>query len=462
MTRSLSSALFLLSGALAGALLVGCGDDVGPAGGLCDAAELSDALVAAAPGATVTVGACEVRGSFTVPAGVTLIGASAASHIVALGGPALILTPGSAAPTVSNLHISSSESTGLLAVGPGAVIVSSVRIDASTGVALRLESLTAATLSDLTLTGPVTSEVAASLPSMPDATLTATHGLVILDSAAVSLERVNIRGFARFGALAIGSTLSWVGGGASDTLGVGFMAEGGAVTLRDTEFCRVFSGLRPYPAYGLVFTGGASSTTDGVILCDNEGYGMLQNGGIATHVDLVGTSNREPAVWVQQSTDFALSGAGTMLADNALAGIVVVDSTNVRVSDAQISASSLATRIVDVGGSVRVGDGLHLVVDDPAAVRLTNVTLLNNARAGLLLDFVSGSPAAMDLSSVTVDGTGDALGAIAQDAAGLIPSGSWDTNITRRGATVANDAALAARLDVVGIVGPMFLPPAAM
>lgn len=455
MKRSPSSAPFLLTVALMASSLAACGT------GICDATELSEALAAARPNETVTVGSCDVRGSFTVPSAVTLAGEGPESHLIASGGPALILNGSREGMTVSGLSISSAEASGVLVNG-GPATIRNVRIDASKGVALRIESATYVTLSDVTLTGPVTSEVAASLPPMPDSAVIATHGLVVRESSAVTFERVHISGFARFGALALNSTLTWTGGGASDTLGVGFMAEGGAATLRDTEFCRVFAGLRPYPAYGLVFTGDASSTTERVTLCDNEGYGMLQDGGIASHVDLVGTANREPAVWVQASSDFALSGTGSILADNALAGIVVVDSTNVRISDAQINASSLATRVVDVGGSVRVGDGVHLVVQDASAVRLTNVTLTDNARAGLLVDFLTGNLAAMDLASVTVDGTGTALGAIAQDGSGVLPSGVWDSGITRRGATLANDAALSARLDVVGIVGPMFVPPATM
>ena len=454
---SLSSALLLLAVSLSGALTVGCGGD-----GICDAGELSDALGAASLNDTVTIGECELRGSFTVPAGVTLAGAGTSSRLVASGGPAVILTGGREGAVLRDVAISSAESTAVFAEGGGAVAIYRVRVDASKGIAIRLESVAAASLTDVTLTGPVTAEIAATLPPTPDAAVTATHGLVLVDDAFVVLERVTISGFARFGALAIDSTVTWTGGGASDTLGVGFMAEGGSATLRDTTFCRVFSGLRPTPAYGLVFTAGASADTQGVTLCENEGYGMLQNGGRAAHVDLVGSANREPAVWVQQSDDFALSGAGSMLDDNALAGIVVVQSTNVSIADAQISGSSLATRIPDVGGVVQVGDGVHLVVDDPAAVTLTNVMLLNNVRAGLLLDFRTGTPDAMDLSSVTVEGTGTALGAIAQDGAGLIPSGTWDRNITRSGATIANDAAFAGRLGVVGAVGPMFLPPASM
>ena len=439
------------------AALAGCGET-----GLCNSAELTAALAAAGPGDVISVGSCEVRGSFTVPAGVTLTGEGPTSRLIAEGGPAVRAIPGVQQTTITQLTISSAQATGLLAVGVGGLRVSNVQIDASTGSALRVESLTSATISDVTLTGPVTAELAATLPPTADPALTATHGLVIVASADVNLERVRVSGFARFGVLALQSTVRWVGGGASDTLAVGLMADGGAITLENVEFCRVFSGVRLFPAYGLVFTGGASSTTNGVTLCDNEGYGMLQNGGIASHIDLVGMNNREPAVWIQESDSFALSGTGSMLANNALAGIVVVNSTNVNVADAQISGSTLATRIVGAGGSIRVGDGLHLVVEDPTSVTLTNVTLTDNTRAGLLLDFLVGTPDAMDLSSVTVEGTGTAFGAIAQDAAGIVALGTWDRNIIRRGATIANDASIASRLDVVGAVVPMFLPPPTM
>ncbi|MBW2463664.1 MAG: hypothetical protein JRH11_18580, partial [Deltaproteobacteria bacterium] len=58
--------------------------------------------------------------------------------------------------------------------------------------------------------------------------------------------------------------------------------------------------------------------------------------------------------------------------------------------------------------------------------------------------------------------TGDQLGAIAQGPDGLIDTGAWDTTVTRLGSTAINDEAIADKLSVLGIVGPMFLPPSAM
>lgn len=439
----------------------GCGD-----GENCNSEELRASLASAGPGAVVSIGACEVRGSFEVPGGVTVRGAGASdTRVVAEGGPAFVLRSapaGAPATRLEALAVSSADPAGGVRSDAAAVALSGVRVDVLRGVAVMLEGVTRADLAGVTFTGPVIVEVAGTLSPTAGADVTATHGLVITGGGVASLADVSALGFARFGVLVIGPMFSWARGEVRDTLGVGVMVAGGGGSIADVTVSGVWRGLRPLPAYGIVTTDGAVLDTARVTLRDNEGYGLLQNGGEGAHVDLVGQRNAEPAVWVQGADSFELSGAGSLLTENKLAALVTVMSASTTVRDATFQRSGLATRIVDLGGSVRVGDGLHALVDDVASVRLEGVSLAGNERSGLLVDFLAGTPSSAVIDRVTVEGEGSALGAVLQGPDGAVPTGTWDVGITRRGATVANDAAFSGRLDIVGAIGPMFLPRAAM
>ncbi len=66
------------------------------------------------------------------------------------------------------------------------------------------------------------------------------------------------------------------------------------------------------------------------------------------------------------------------------------------------------------------------------------------------------STATVALSAITVDASGTALGAVAQN--GSVLSG-WDAEIVRLGAAAANDALFTGSLDIAGAVGPPCFPP---
>ncbi|MDH5493381.1 MAG: hypothetical protein OEY14_15610, partial [Myxococcales bacterium] len=122
------------------------------------------------------------------------------------------------------------------------------------------------------------------------------------------------------------------------------------------------------------------------------------------------------------------------------------------------AGTRLGTRLPS-GGAVSVGDGVQIVTSDASAVVLEDLELVDNARAGLLLDLPSDLVDA-SLARIRVQGLGDALGAIAQGPSGPIPGGVWDVEILRVGAPELNDPALAGRLEIAGAVGPMYLPQA--
>ena len=453
----LSSTFLIASGVLV-ASLVGCGNEEP----ICGGAALVDALATAAAGTTVSLSSCAAAtsGALRVPEGVTLRGTGRESTEIDVGTGSLELAPGA---TLAGLAVRGGGDAAILVIGGGTpVAIEDVQVEVTRGVALRVEQADGVVLRNVELSGPVTADNATTVPPMPSATETATHGLLLIDVGEAAqpalLDGVSMHGFARFGALFIDSVVSWTGGGATDNLSVGVMVHGGSLDIEDAQICRTLEGVQPLPAYAAVFDEGARVSSDALEICDNEGYGILQDSAGASHVDLVAANNGEPAVWVQFSDGLALSGSETRITDNELAGLVVVESSDVVVRDAVISGTRLATRIMGTL-EVRVGDGIHALLADSDTLLIEDVSLIDNRRSGALLQVESGVIRDGALSRVSVSGSDDAFGVVAQTATTTIPRGGWDVGVVRGPVTDANDDLFTDRLAVVGIINPMFLPP---
>lgn len=464
--RRVAGSLLAL-GALLGAALTGCdGTDGGTR--ICDAAELTSALATAAPGSTVPVGSCTITGNFTVPAGITLAGpvGSPRTHFVGAGtGPVLTLVSDAAsAAAISDVDVESHGTVGVLAMGAGAPTMGNVSVTASIGVGIRLERTGAARIIGCTVTGPVTADNAGAVPVNPTSDETATHGILLVESHGVWIAGTTVSGFARFGLLAVGSDLAWGsatgrGGSVGASLGTGIMISGGTASIEGVTVTGMLEGVQAIPAYAIVLSGGADVTTTNVVLENGEGFGLLQDSSTSTHTGLSATGNRFAGLWTQRSPSFVLrEGTSSMIAHNGLAGIVSVETDSLEVHGGRIEGTTEQVSTVGETGLRMAADGVHLMEGTGTAV-LDGVTLAGNARVGLLVDVrAEGDLPRVTLTSVTVDASGTALGAIAQSPAGVVASGGWDSGITRQGAAALNDAAITDRLDVLGAVGPMYMP----
>jgi hypothetical protein len=267
---------------------------------------------------------------------------------------------------------------------------------------------------------------------------------------------VSASGFGRFGVLTVDSWVSWQGGSASENLGTSLMVQGGSIALTNVEVCSTWRGLQPF-AYGAVFRDGAFVSSDGLVLCDNEGPGALHDSVSADHRGLVASSNHEAALWVQSGIHFGLDGA--MLTDNGLSGIVAVASTDVSVRSSRIETTRQVTMIDPIVGEIHVGDGMQFVSGSAAGLVVENVTFDRNERVGLLLQLTDGTIPSGTVSGVVVNAEGTAFGALAQTATTTIDPSIWSSGITRQGAALVNDSSFSAPVDVLGAVAPMFFPP---
>lgn len=407
----------------------------------CEAASLGGALAAARPGDIVRVGACRIDGSFEVPAGVTLAGRGRDTSAIATSGnwPAARLVPGVPPTRLVDISVVSAANVGILARGAGEVDLQHVAVRSTRGIAVGVEDLTAITMTDVAMTGPVTASNQSGWSNDP--LITATHGLVIIRVENAYLTNVTSTGFALFGALLVDDTTTWFGGGAPANIGTGLMIDGGAATLEDLDLTSTMDGDRGTNAYGVVFKDDCQVATARLNVSGGDDLGILQKTGRSRHEDLSVNGNGDVGVWLQACSSFDLSGTSTVSA-NRFGAVVAVESQNVSITGARIDATRAEMHVLEETGTGQVGDGLQLV-RTTVGVRLAHIALSGNERVGLLLELGGSSTNDIVIDDVQVEATGsDAYGAVAQG--GAIEPG-WDDGVRRLGDTATNDTALGGR-----------------
>ena len=425
---------------------------------ITDAPALAAALEGAASGDEVRLGACHIVGDFVVPAGVSLVGAGVDQSVIESDSRAAVWVIGDIGmPTISDLSIVSNGAAGLVVAGDGgagSVSLERIDIEVHRGVGIGVEQLGSISLQDVVTHGPITADNVDSLPENPSPTDTATHGIVMREVDDAQLTDVESTGFALFGAMAVDSSVTWRGGGVPGNHGTALLVEGGSATLETLDLCGTLKGeLRGYNVYGAVFSDGAAVESDGLEVCDTDGFGILHHASSGIHVDLNAHDNNAAAVWAQQSS-LEISGSTSSIVNNRLAGVALLDMETATIADAEISSTSSSVRVIGETGHCESGDGVQLV-DTTGEVLLQNLTLEQNDRVGILLD-LEEAPASLVLQSITVDGVEEQLGAIAQGSA--VPDG-WDEQVTRSGATEVNDDDFQGTMEVQPTIDMVDIPP---
>jgi hypothetical protein len=425
--------------------IVGCGssdDNMGdPDAGVvasCDSDVLA-ALASASSGDTVTIEDCSVTGPLTVGAGVTLQGSGAAVVIAPANGVAVELVPGTQAARLVTVNVRSGGRAGIVVRGAGAASIEQVNVLATLGIGIGAEDTTALSLTDVTITGPVTSDNASTVSMIPDPDEdpgyepwleTASHGLVLVRTADTTLSNVTTTGFGFYGAAFVASTgTTWSGGSASDNLRTGVQVYGGSATLTNLVISETLrGGLTKAAVQALELLGGAVVTTSALTVENGEGAGIVHDSVQADHTMLVVTGNGWTGVHVQNNTaPFHIDG--TTISNNAVAGVVFRTASNVLVENATIDDNIKST----VGG-----DGVA-VREVTAPFVLRNLSLSNNSRVQIVFDQADNG-ARLDsswLQNIAVNGTGSQNGAILQNA---LAADDWDSGVTRDSVTANNDA----------------------
>lgn len=459
--------------ALVALVCLGCGGD--DAGGDCDLGALRSELAGASPGATVAMGACVARGELLVPAGVSLVGSEGSAVDVSDGvGVRLEPSMDAASPTtVRGVDVHANGRVGILARGEGHVSIVGLTVSATRGYAVGVEAATAIALDGVTLQGTVTADNASDEAFVtPDAATMPTYGLVLLGVGTAAIDRTYVSGFAEFGAVVLDTTtdgtmapptnVTWTEGKVSDTLGTGLYFGGAVSTLTDVEVLTTHRGLRGTPTYGAFFTGDASDvTTVRLRVCDNADFGLLQEGGVAAHTDLEVTNNGTGGVAAGRAMGLSIGGSSSILSNNGAFNVLVRDSRNVTLRDAEISSaisvpSSLAS-------SRSLGDGVQLV-QSFENILLENLVIRDNPRAALIVDVGTDGGAGITFTNVMVHSREATLGVgggmvdtTTWTLAPVAPDGTWDAGIVRDATAMMVDVGWTESLPVAGILTPTMI-----
>lgn len=439
-SRSIVTALIALSLTCAG-----CEEDAA-----CNADELSSTLFRAFEGDTVTVGACELSGSFTVPSGVTLEGASAVL-VSDSDEPVLRVEPGASPPTVRGLTVRSSGDAAILIRGTGEAVLEDLVVETSRGIGIGVEDVEALTLRNVTIDGLVTAEQAEELAADPDREEVATHGLALVRVVSASLVDVRADRFASTGVLAVSGEVDWSGGGTLGNRGTGVMVHGGIATLQNLELCGGITGQSPVPATSLAIEEGAVVTTEDLLVCESQGIGIFQEGSTSSHVDLVARDNTHGGLWAQNNSTVTIEGSASELVDNGFVGAAFIDSGAVTLESALFARTVMSSSPFESHVDSEAGDGVQLVRPGGAIV-LRDLRVEENARVGILYEQLPPSFGTQGptLNNIHVTGEGDQLGVIFQSPDGDEAQQPWDADeaIQRNGVIATNDAEFEGHLDM--------------
>lgn len=418
-------------------LALACGDSVPEDEAICTSDELLLALSAARAEETVTVGACEITGSFAVPVSVTLAGTE--GSVLRGTGDVVTLVNGA---SLRGLDVVVTGGRGVVLGASSSVVDVGITVDG--GIGVYADGVTS-TLTRVQVQGALDPSDPDSIPAMADETTG--HVLASLQDAQTTFTEVSVSRGGPRGVVVQGGTLRWTRGGMEDVVGVGLLLEDAEADLFDLNVSRLYAGVQPHPAYGVIARGSRLSTTN-LTLSESEGMGLLAIDATGEHTGLTASACALGGVWLDASD---LSFTNATLRANGLVGVVAGEGASLSMTDSLVETTTMQLAAAGIDPTLEAGDGIQL--DGAASVTLENVELADNARVGLLID-ETGATTTMMLTSVDIHGGG--LGAIAQDGATVMPLDSPE--VTRTPDLVMRDDAVTSPLDLTSELDPAAVP----
>jgi hypothetical protein len=376
---------------------LGCGSDEDDRV-IRSSAALISALEEASSGDVLAIGGTTLRGSFAVPAGVTVEGTDY-TLVVAEGGAAFVLEGGSAeTPTVlRNVTVRvdaalGEANTGVIVRG-GRATIESVAVEAELGMGMVARDVERLVVSDTLIVGTLTDDF---LSSAGSETLSPARigiaGLAVRGGE-VEIDRLEIRDFAGFGAVFVETRGSWRRGRVFGVAGTGVLIEASELALEDVA---VHDGRRsPFVGaldlgFGVVISKGSVVETQNLEVVRIAGIGVLQDSSTSAHDGLRAIANGRPGVWAQSSRgegdgpDLRVTRA--VLQGNRGAGIQLLDINDAEIAESIVCDTVGRPSVVGEVGVQVLCDGLQIgnVAGRPGTVRLSDVALFGNGRLGVL------------------------------------------------------------------------------
>jgi hypothetical protein len=398
------------------------------------AGELSAALSEAAAGDTVRLGIGTFQGSFEVPRGVALVGAGRdATTLLSTTDIALRVdtAPGTSPSSVSELTVIGGRG-GIVLRGGGRAHLAAVGVHVDLGTAISAIDLEELHLRDVDVRGSITAENADVAPVPATVETTSAHGIAVIGGG-VHIDRVTVEGFALLGAAFVECDLDAKDLRIERNLGTGLLLAGGEAAIERSLTGRGLQGTQLPPAYNAVFAYGAIVHSQDLEVIEGGGWGVLLDDTSGTHHALRASGNHFAGMFVQNSRDVRVSGE---LMDNGVAGLVAVAVEELALEDLRAGGNRL--EVAGLGGTTAAtGDGLQLA-GPGGSISVARAELVDNERAGLLVDLGGRSTEVLSLESIRVDAEEAALGVVVQS--GDIREG-WDEGVVRAGTAATNDSA---------------------
>lgn len=356
-----------------------------------------------------------VHGPQRVPAGGTLEGehSGEASVESSDSGAAIVVdTEPGKTTTVRGINVYASGGVGILVRGGGRFVGENLVVNCSIGVCVAAEDLSEVDLGSVDINGGVTKEIVPDLVFPLPAAEAPIIGLAMVNVANSNLSNVWIEGFGGFGVISVESRISWTAGAIEKNVGVGIMQHGGAVELNDVEVTETWAGEigNAIAPFGVVLTAG-SLNTNNFRVANNDGVGLVQDNALSEHTRLTVEGNGDVGVWVQNTPGdltvpaLRIHGEGNVIRQNLGGGVFALRSGGIDIEG--LDASNMLVRQIATSdiGLAEMADGVQ-ITEPAGSVRLANVTLNENARVGLLLNGVLPAGATVDITGVSITGSG--------------------------------------------------------
>ena len=339
---------------------VGCGNgdggggdpdgSVAPSNYHCDADSLAAALAMADSQDAVGIGDCTITGSFTVPPGVTLTGQSqdkSTLQITSASGGLTLEVAEDETTVLRGLTIETDYGQAAVVgsgLGKGAIRLDDVTVEVTVGVGAAFSNIESLTLVDVTFQGPLAlGELPSGTPSLSTAAMV---GLSVADVASAAFTNLVVSGFETEGIRVVDSVVDpWTGGNINGNAGRGAVIDGGSAHMTDVEACQTVHHPEVVDLIGagLVISGGATVTTDGLVSDDNN-YGTVHlDGAIVSHTELTSSRNQLAAMWVQDAATVDIVGPNHIFEDNVYRALYIIDSDDVSIENLTISGRSGTT-----------------------------------------------------------------------------------------------------------------------
>ena len=362
--------------------------------------------------------------AMTVPAGSTLAAENPGEATVSSLGPgaALIVeTLAGMTTTLRGLVVDAGGGVGVLVRGDGDFVAENIEIDADIGVGMAVEGAASVTLKHVRVLGTITEDVVPDLVFPLHAEDASIIGIALANVLQFTFDDVVVEGFGGFGTIFKDSSGSWSTGSIKNTVGVGIITEGGAVTFTDLEVRNIWQGQigNAISSFGVVIGKGSSFHSLRFVIADCDGFGIVQDQSTASHASISISGCNDVGMWTQRCTSdgsdpvLRITGSGNTLSGNRGGGAYVLASGPVEVSGLISSGSTTKEVATSNTGLATMADGIQ-VANLVGGLTIDGLQAVDNARVGLLLHGTVDAGAVIEVSNIFVDGTGD-FGVVAQD-----------------------------------------------